>query len=139
MWRRRFAGKIDTMKIHVTQVFVDDQEKALQFYTEKLGFQLKDDVPVGEYRWLTVTEAGRPNSTELLLEPSNHPAVPVYKAALVQNGIPAHSFQVTDIRAEHKRLTDLGVAFTMPVTEAGEVTIAVLNDTCGNLIQLIEK
>ena len=127
------------MKIHVTQVFVDDQEKALQFYTEKLGFQLKDDVPVGEHRWLTITEANNPNGVQLLLEPSSHPAVPVYKAALVKDGIPAHSFQVDDIDAEYNRLTELGVEFTTPVTEAGEFKIAVFNDTCGNLIQLIEK
>ncbi len=127
------------MKIYVTQVFVDDQDKALKFYTKVLGFQLKDDIPVGEFRWLTVTGSNDPDGIQLLLEPSDHPAVAGFKATLVEDGIAAHSFQVDDLDAEYKRLISLGVEFTMPVTEAGDIKMATLNDTCGNLIQLIEK
>lgn len=126
------------MKIFVPSIFVDDQDKAETFYTETLGFQVKHNIPRGEYRWLTVVSPDDPEGTELLLEPSAHPAVPPYKQALVADGIPAHSFQVTDLEAEHKRLSDLGVAFTLPPTDAGTVRMAVFDDTCGNLIQLIQ-
>ena len=126
------------MKIYVTGVFVDDQARAHDFYTEKLGFVVKNDVPVGENRWLTVVSADQPNGTELLLEPSDHPAVQPFKAALVADGIPATSFQVDDLDTEYERLSGLGVAFTQPPTDAGPVRMAVLDDTCGNLIQILE-
>lgn len=126
------------MKIYVTNVFVDDQDNAEAFYTDILGFVVKNNIPLGENRWLTVVSKDAPDGTELLLEPSDHPAVPPYKQALVADGIPAHSFQVDDLSAEHKRLSDLGVNFTVAPMEAGPVRMAVFDDTCGNLIQLIE-
>ncbi len=126
------------MKIYVTSIFVEDQAKALDFYTQVLGFEVKHDIPVGEHRWLTVVEKNNPNGTELLLEPSEHPAVKPFKDALVRDGIPATSFQVDDLDAEFDRLRDLGVEFTQAPMVAGAVKMAVLNDTCGNLIQLVE-
>jgi catechol 2,3-dioxygenase-like lactoylglutathione lyase family enzyme len=126
------------MKIYVMSVFVDDQAKALDFYTRVLGFTVKHDVPLGEHRWLTVVEADNPASTELLLEPSAHPAAKTYKAALMQDGIPAASFKVDDLDAEFARLRGLGVAFTVQPMTAGPVKMAVLDDTCGNLIQLVQ-
>ncbi|MFH8221159.1 VOC family protein [Streptomyces sp. NPDC018057] len=125
------------MRIHLSSVFVDDQEKALRFYTEVLGFVKKHDVPVGPDRWLTVVSAEEPDGTELLLEPSGHPAVRPYKSALVQDGIPATSFAVDDVHAEFERLRGLGVRFVQEPLETGPVTTAVLDDTCGNLIQLV--
>ncbi|AXE89979.1 VOC family protein [Streptomyces sp. Go-475] len=125
------------MRIHITSVFVDDQEKALRFYTDVLGFVKKHDVPMGTDRWLTVVSPEDPDGTELLLEPSGHPAVPPYKTALVEDGIPAASFAVDDVRAEFERLRDLGVTFTQEPLEMGPVTAAVLDDTCGNLIQIV--
>jgi catechol 2,3-dioxygenase-like lactoylglutathione lyase family enzyme len=124
------------MKIHLTSVFVDDQEKAMRFYTDVLGFVKKHDVPMGEHRWLTVVSPEDPDGTELLLEPSGHPAVQPYKTALVQDGIPAASFAVDDVHAEFNRLRELGVIFTQEPLEMGPVTAAVLDDTCGNLIQI---
>lgn len=126
------------MKIYITGVYVDDQEKAAKFYTEVLGFKIKNDIPVGEYRWLTVSQNGEDGEVELLLEPSVHRAVAPYREALVADGIPLASFQVDDLAAEHKRLADLGVKFTQEVTDAGAYKIATFDDTCGNLIQLIE-
>ncbi|NEP12380.1 MAG: VOC family protein [Symploca sp. SIO2C1] len=126
------------MKIYVTSVFVDNQANAHDFYTEKLGFVVKNDVPVGDNRWLSVVSPDQPEGTELLLEPSDHPAVPQYKAAIVADGIPAASFQVDNLDAEHERLSGLGVEFTQQPMDAGPVRMAVLDDTCGNLIQLIE-
>lgn len=126
------------MKIYVTSIFVDDQDKAESFYTEVLGFQVKHNIPMGTARWLTLVSPEVPEGTELLLEPSSHPAVPPYRAALVADGIPAHSFQVSDLTAEHERLIGLGVRFVQDPVEAGPVRMAVLDDTCGNLIQLIE-
>jgi catechol 2,3-dioxygenase-like lactoylglutathione lyase family enzyme len=126
------------MRIYVTSVLVDDQAKALDFYTRKLGFKLKHDVPVGEHRWLTVVSPEDPDGTELLLEPSEHPAARPFKAALVEDGIPATSFQVDDIDSEYERLRSLGVAFTREPIDAGPVRMAVLDDTCGNLIQLVQ-
>lgn len=126
------------MRIYVTSVYVDDQAKALDFYTNKLGFVLKRDIPIGEHRWLTVTGRDDPDGTELLLEPSGHPAAGPFKAALKADGIPLTSFQVDDLDAEHRRLTGLGVAFTQAPMQAGPVRMAVLDDTCGNLIQLVE-
>ncbi|MGW4423168.1 VOC family protein [Streptosporangium sp. NPDC004631] len=125
------------MKIYVTSVFVDDQQKALDFYTEVLGFTKKHDIPLGEARWLTVVSPEDPEGTELLLEPDGHPAVKPYKEALVADGIPATSFQVADVRAECERLRGLGVTFTQEPMEAGPVTMAVFDDTCGNLIQVV--
>ena len=126
------------MKIIVTSVPVDDQAKALSFYTETLGFELKHDIPLGDRRWLTVTSPGEPEGVELLLEPSEHPAVDPFKAALVRDGIPFTMFGVDDIEAEHKRLTELGVSFTQPPTDFGDYTIAVFDDTSGNLIQILQ-
>jgi catechol 2,3-dioxygenase-like lactoylglutathione lyase family enzyme len=126
------------MRIYVTSVFVDDQSKALDFYTHKLGFKLKHDVPLGKYRWLTVVSSENPEGTELLLEPDEHPAVEPYKTALVEDGIPVTSFQVDDIDAEYDRLRSLGVSFTREPVDAGPVRTAVLDDTCGNLIQLVQ-
>lgn len=125
------------MKIYVTSVFVDDQQKALDFYTEVLGFTKKYDIPLGESRWLTVVSPEDPEGTELLLEPDGHPAVKPYKDALVGDGIPAASFQVADAQAEYERLRGLGVTFTQKPMVAGPVTTAVFDDTCGNLIQIV--
>ncbi|MFD5145850.1 VOC family protein [Streptomyces sp. NPDC058401] len=125
------------MKIHLTSVFVDDQAKALRFYTEILGFVKKHDVPMGgEDRWLTVVSASEPGGTELLLEPAGHPAAKTYRDALVEDGIPLAQFAVDDVRAEYERLLALGVRFTQEPLEMGPVTTAVFDDTCGNLIQL---
>ncbi|KAA6223882.1 VOC family protein [Streptomyces albofaciens JCM 4342] len=126
------------MRIYITSVFVDDQEKALRFYTDVLGFEKKHDIPMGEARWLTLVSPDAPDGTELLLEPSGHPAVPPYKTALVQDGIPAASFAVDDVRAEYDRLRELGAEFTQEPLEMGGVTTAVLDDTCGNLIQIVQ-
>ncbi|MBS1880259.1 MAG: VOC family protein [Actinobacteria bacterium] len=126
------------MRINLSSVFVDDQAKALAFYTEVLGFEKKNDVPVGEHRWLTVVSPADPDGVELLLEPDAHPAAKRFVAALVADGIPSTSFAVEDVRAEHERLRGLGVRFTKEPTEVGAVTIAVFDDTCGNLIQIAE-
>lgn len=125
------------MKIYVTSVFVDDQSKALDFYTRTLGFTKKNDVPLGEHRWLTVVSSENPEGMELLLEPSDHRAVKPFKKALVEDGVPAISFQVDDLEAEYRRLNELGVTFTQKPMDAGSVRMAVLDDTCGNLIQLV--
>ncbi len=124
------------IRINVTSVLVDDQAKALAFYTEKLGFVKKNDVPTGEHRWLTVVSPAEPDGVELLLEPSGHPAVGPFKKALVADGIPFTSFAVEDVHAEVERLKGLGVEFTQEATDLGPVVTAVLDDTCGNLIQL---
>ena len=124
------------MRITLTSVFVDDQEKALRFYTDVLGFVAKNDVPMGVHRWLTVVSPEQPDGVELVLEPDEHPAARVYKQGLVADGIPYNSFSVTDVQAEYDRLTALGVRFTQPPTEMGPVTTAVLDDTCGNLLQI---
>ncbi len=125
------------MRIYVTSVFVDDQKKALDFYTNVLGFQKKRDIPLGSASWLTVVSPEQPDGTELLLEPSGHPAVKPYKRALVEDGIPATSFAVDDVQAEFDRLRSKGVRFTQEPTEMGGVTTAVFDDTCGNLIQIV--
>ncbi|MFD6275138.1 VOC family protein [Streptomyces sp. NPDC060209] len=125
------------MKIHLTSVFVDDQAKALRFYTEILGFEKKHDVPVGEKdRWLTVVSPDEPGGTELLLEPVGHPVVTTYRDTLVKDGIPLAQFAVDDVKAEYERLRGLGVLFTQEPMEMGPVTTAVFDDTCGNLIQI---
>ena len=127
------------MRIHLSGVFVDDQDKALHFYTEVLGFVKKHEVPLGEYRWLTVVSPDDPDGTELLLEPDDHPAVKPYKAALFSDGIPATAFAVDDVQAEFDRLRELGVEFTQRPTAMGPVITAVLDDTCGNLIQIVQQ
>lgn len=124
------------IKIDLTSVLVDDQEKALRFYTDVLGFVLKREIPLGEHRWLTVVSPADPEGVELALEPDDHPAAVPFKSALVEDGIPFTSFGVDDVHAEHKRLRDLGVRFTQEPTEMPGVTTAVFDDTCGNLIQL---
>ncbi|MGY1815544.1 VOC family protein [Blastococcus sp. SYSU D00820] len=126
------------IRINITSVFVDDQAKALAFYTEKLGFQKKTDAPAGEYRWLTVVSPAAPDGVELLLEPDGHPAARPFKEALVADGIPFTQFAVDDVHAEVERLKGLGVTFTQEATDFGPVVTAVLDDTCGNLIQLAQ-
>jgi catechol 2,3-dioxygenase-like lactoylglutathione lyase family enzyme len=126
------------LRIYVTSVFVDDQAKALDFYTNILGFQKKRDIPLGGASWLTVVSPEQPDGTELLLEPSDHPAVGPYKTALVEDGIPATSFAVDDVQAEFDRLQSKGVRFTQEPTEMGPVITAVFDDTCGNLIQIVQ-
>ncbi|MFC8585539.1 VOC family protein [Streptomyces sp. NPDC057217] len=127
------------MRIHLSSVFVDDQDKALRFYTDVLGFVKKEEVPIGEHRWLTVVSPEDPDGTELLLEPDAHPAVKPYKDALAGDGIPAASFAVEDVRAEFARLSGLGVRFTQEPVDMGPVVTAVLDDTCGNLIQIAQR
>jgi catechol 2,3-dioxygenase-like lactoylglutathione lyase family enzyme len=126
------------MRIYVTSVFVDDQKKAIDFYTDTLGFTKKRDIPLGSASWLTVVSPEQPDGTELLLEPSDHPAVKPYKKALVEDGISATSFAVDDVQAESDRLRSKGVRFTQEPTQMGAVTTAVFDDTCGNLIQIVQ-
>jgi catechol 2,3-dioxygenase-like lactoylglutathione lyase family enzyme len=127
------------MRIHLASVFVDDQDKALRFYTDVLGFEKKEEVPVGEYRWLTVVTPGQEDGTELVLEPDVHPAVKPFKEALVEDGIPFTSFAVDDVEAEYDRLRTLGVRFTQQPTNLGPTTMAVFEDTCGNLIAIAQR
>ena len=127
------------MRIHLASVLVDDQQKALRFYTETLGFQLKHNIPLGEHSWLTVVSAEAPEGTQLVLEPDAHPAVRPFKRALVEDGIPWTSFAVDDVEAEHERLVARGVRFVQPPTDLGTVITAVFDDTCGNLIQIQEE
>ena len=124
------------MRINLASIHVDDQAKALRFYTEVLGFVKKNDVPMGEHSWLTVVSPEDPDGVELVLEPSDHPAVNPYKEALVADGIPFTSFAVPDVHAEFDRLKGLGVRFTQEPASMGPVTTAVLDDTCGNLIMI---
>ena len=124
------------MRIALSSVFVDDQVKALRFYTEKLGFVKKTDMPLGQYRWLTVVSPTGSDDIELVLEPNAHAAAEAYQDAIRSDGIPATSFASSDVQAEYERLTARGVVFRTPPTEAGPTTIAVFEDTCGNLIQL---
>ncbi len=124
------------MKITLTSVLVNDQAKALDFYTNILGFEKKNDMPLGHHRWLTVVAPDDPNGVELLLEPDEHPAAKPFKAALVEDGIPFTSFGVDDVEPEYERLRGLGVRFTQEPTAMGPVTTAVLDDTCGNLVQI---
>lgn len=125
------------MRITLTSVFVDDQRKALAFYTDVLGFQVRHDIPLGENFWLTVVSPEQPGGPELLLEPADHPAVKPFRQAIVADGIPAAQFTVDDVNAEHRRLTAAGVTFTQPPTDFGTVVAAVFDDTCGNLIQIV--
>jgi catechol 2,3-dioxygenase-like lactoylglutathione lyase family enzyme len=124
------------MKINLASVFVDDQDKALSFYTRTLGFVTKTEMPVGEFKWLTVVSAEDPDGVELVLEPDNHPAVKPFKNAIVADGIPYTSFAVDDVQAEFDRLSALGVKFVQEPANMGSVTTAVFDDTCGNLIQI---
>jgi catechol 2,3-dioxygenase-like lactoylglutathione lyase family enzyme len=124
------------MRINLTSILVDDQDRALAFYADVLGFVKKNDVPLGEHRWLTVVSPEAPDGPELLLEPDEHPAAKPWKAALVEDGIPYTSFAVDDTRAEYERLRALGVQFTQEPTEMGPAVTAVFDDTCGNLVQI---
>ncbi len=127
------------MRIHLTSIFVDDQRAALSFYTDVLGFTKHHDIPLGEDAWLTVVSPDDPAGPELLLEPSSHPAVRPYREALMADGIPLAQFAVDDVHAEHERLTRAGVVFTQPPTDVGVAIMAVFDDSCGNLIQLIAE
>ena len=127
------------MKIVLASVLVDDQEKALRFCRDILGFKLKHDIPMGAHRWLTLVSAEAPDGVELLLEPDAHPAAKPFKAALLADGIPCTSFGVADVRKEHERLSKLGVNFTQPPVAMGPVTTAVFDDTCGNLVQIAQR
>ena len=126
------------MRINLTSVFVDDQDKALRFYTETLGFAPKHDIPMGQHRWITVVSPEDPDGTELVLEPDEHPAAKPFKEALIADGIPFTSFAVADVTGEYERLRGCGVNFTQEPTPMGPVTTAVLDDTCGNLIQIAQ-
>ena len=126
------------MKIYITSVPVDDQEKALKFYMNVLGFEKKYDLPLGKDRWLTVTAPGDIDGVQLLLEPSGHPAIPPFKNELVKDGIPFTSFAVDDLEHECAQLEKQGVQFTQPPVDHGGYSTAVLDDTCGNLIQIIQ-
>jgi catechol 2,3-dioxygenase-like lactoylglutathione lyase family enzyme len=127
------------MRINLTSVFVDDQRAALAFYTDVLGFQKHRDIPIGSDSWLTVVSPEAPDGPELLLEPAGHAAVKPYRDALVEDGIPLAQFAVDDVEAEFARLTALGVTFTQPPTDVGPAVMAVLDDTCGNLIQIMSE
>jgi catechol 2,3-dioxygenase-like lactoylglutathione lyase family enzyme len=124
------------MRINLSSVLVDDQDKAERFYTEILGFRKKTEIPMGPHRWLTVVAPDEPDGVELSLEPDEHPAAKPFKQALVDDGIPFTSFEVDDVDSEYERLTGLGVRFTQPPVDMGPVKTAVLDDTCGNLIQI---
>jgi catechol 2,3-dioxygenase-like lactoylglutathione lyase family enzyme len=126
------------MKINITSVFVNNQEKALKFYTEILGFVKKTDLPAGDYKWLTVISPESSSEIELLLEPNVHPAAKAYQEAIYKDGIPCTMFGVDDIQNEYERLKKLGVKFTMQPTDLGTTTIAIFDDTCGNLIQIAQ-
>lgn len=131
-----------TIRITLTSVIVDDTRKAEAFYIDKLGFQKKHDIPLGDGpddRWLTVVSPNDPEGTELLLEPSGHPAAAPFKEALYADGVPYTQFNVDDVDAEYERLVGLGVRFTQKPLAMGGVTTAVLDDTCGNLIQLVHQ
>ena len=126
------------MKIKLTSVLVDDQDKALKFYIQVLGFVKKRDIPLGDFKWLTVVSPEEPDGTELLLEPNNNPAASTFQKAIFDQGIPLTAFVVDDIYQEYERLRKLGVEFTMEPTNMGMTTVALLNDTCGNLIQIYQ-
>jgi catechol 2,3-dioxygenase-like lactoylglutathione lyase family enzyme len=127
-----------SLRMHVMSVMVDDQRKALAFYTDVLGFQKKWEIPMGEVSWLTVVSPDAPNGMELSLEPDSHPAARPFKQALVEDGIPFTSFAVDDVQAEYERLRARGVQFTQPPTNLGPVIVATLDDTCGNLLQIVQ-
>ena len=126
------------MKIKLHSIFVDNQEKALKFYTEVLGFRKSKEIPVGEFKWLTVISPEGPSDVELVLEPNANPVAKQYQEGIFKQGIPITAFEVDDIRSEFERLKAQGVVFTMEPTDVGPVLIAILSDTCGNLIQLYQ-
>jgi catechol 2,3-dioxygenase-like lactoylglutathione lyase family enzyme len=126
------------MKLQTVTIFVDDQQHALEFYTKTLGFVVTADVPLGEHRWLTIVDPDRPDATQISLEPKDHPAAAAYTAALIADGIPTCVLGVDDVQAEYDRLIAEGQTFTQPPTALGPVTVAVLDDTCGNLLQLAQ-
>jgi catechol 2,3-dioxygenase-like lactoylglutathione lyase family enzyme len=126
------------VKIKLTSVFVDDQESALIFYTDILGFEKKQDFPVGEFKWLTVVSPEEPDGPELLLEPSDNPAARAYKESIYEQGIAAAAFAVADIQKEFERLMQLGVDFKMEPADMGTAKVALFDDTCGNLIQIYQ-
>ena len=126
------------MKIGLTSVFVDDQEKALDFYSRVLGFVKKLDITAGEFRWLTVVSPEEPDGTQLLLGPNDNPAAKTYQEAIFRQGIPAANFFVDDVQGEYDRMRKAGVAFTMAPTKTPGSTIVIFDDTCGNLIQLTQ-
>lgn len=127
------------MRINLSSVYVDDQDKALDFYTTVLGFIKKTEIPFGDARWLTVVSPDNPDGTQLVLEPDGHPAVKPFKEALLGDGIPVTSFAVDDVHKEFERLRGLGVQFTQPPVEMRPITTAVFDDTCGNLIQIASE
>jgi catechol 2,3-dioxygenase-like lactoylglutathione lyase family enzyme len=126
------------VKLQTVSIFVDDQQRAVDFYTRRLGFVVAADVPLGEHRWLAVVDPDRPDGTQLSLEPKNHPAVAPFTNALVADGIPFLVIGVDDVQAEYDRLVALGETFAQPPTPMGPVVIATLDDTCGNLLQLAQ-
>jgi glyoxylase I family protein len=126
------------MRIKLNSIFVEDQDRALKFYTDVLGFKKSKDVPVGEYKWLTVVSPDGPPDVELVLEPNSNPAAKAFQESVFEQGIPVTAFEVDDIQGEVRRLKDRGVVFTMEPTRAGPVTVAIFADTCGNLIQLYQ-
>ncbi len=127
------------MKSILNSIFVEDQDSALSFYTEKLGFIKKHDVPIGEFKWLTVVSPEDPDGTEVLLEPNNNPVAKTYQKGIFEQGIPATSFGVENIQAEFEKLKRLNVRFTMEPTKMDKVYIAIFDDTCGNLIQIMQE
>jgi glyoxylase I family protein len=127
------------VKIELTSIIVENQDKALSFYTDVLGFVKKTEIPAGEYKWLTVVSPETPNGVELVLEPNANPAAKVFQQAMHQQGIPLTAFAVSDIKAEYQRLSAQGVAFKQEPLNVGPVTIAIFDDTCGNLIQVYQK
>jgi len=126
------------VKLQTVSIFVDDQQRAVEFYTERLGFAVTADIPMGEHRWLTVVDPDRPDGTQISLEPKGHPAAATFTDALIADGIPYCVLGVDDVQAEYDRLIALGETFTQPPTAMGPVIVAVLDDTCGNLLQLAQ-
>ncbi len=133
------CAKLRTMQINLASVFVTDQQQALDFYTNILGFEVKHNIDMGEHAWMTVTAPGDPDGTELLLEPAAHPAVGPYRDALRADGIPMAQFAVDDVAAEHERLAALGVEFTVEPMDVGTAIMAVFDDTCGNYITIVAQ
>lgn len=128
----------DNLKIIHSKIFVDDQDKALKFYTESLGFVLKDDVTNGDYRWLTVVQSDNQEGTQLILEKNDFPEAKAYQEENFKQGAPATMFGISDIKSGYERLKNIGVQFTMEPTDIGYAVIAIIDDTCGNLIQIVQ-
>ncbi len=127
------------MKVIINSIFVEDQDKALSFYTEKLGFIKKYDVPVGKFKWLTVVSPEDSDGTQILLEPNNNPVAKTYQKGVYEQGIPATSFGVENIQTEFEKLKGMGVRFTMEPTKMNTIIVAVFDDTCGNLTQIMQQ